>query len=75
MAVTTTVTRLNVYVKLNNGTKTDGTPKPLLSLSLGAIDKTAFDASKAMAIANLLEPCLEKTINTVEKYEVSTISD
>ena len=74
MAVTTTLTKLRVNVKLNNGTKADGTAKTL-SISLGTVSKDAFDAAKAMAIANLLEPCLEKTIHSVEQVATSTISD
>ena len=74
MAVTTTLNKVSVNVKLNNGTNANGTAKTL-SLSLGSLNKAAFDASKAMAIVDLLEPCLEKTLHSVEKVEVSTLAD
>ena len=74
MAVTTTTSKVSVNVKLNNGTNANGTEKTL-SLSLGSLNKSAFDADKVMAIVALLEPCLEKTVNSVEKVEVSTLTD
>ena len=73
MAITSTTSKVSVNVKLNNGTNTNGTPKTL-TVSLGSLNKDAFDADKAMAIVELLEPCLEKTINSVEKVEVSTLT-
>ena len=74
MATTSTTSKVSVNVKMNNGTNTDGTAKTL-SLSLGSLNKSAFDADKAMAIVALLEPCLEKTLHSVEKVEVSTLTD
>ena len=74
MATTSTTSKVSVNVKMNNGTNTDGTAKTL-SLNLGSLNKSAFDADKVMAIVDLLEPCLEKTVNSVEKVEVSTLTD
>lgn len=74
MAITTTLNSTKVNVKLNNGTNANGTTRTV-SFSLGSLNKAAFDADKAMAIVALLEPCLEKTLNSVEKVEVSTLAD
>lgn len=68
MPATTTTTKISVNVMLNNGNN------KTLSISLGSLNKDAFDADKVMAIVDLLEPCLEKTINSVEKVEVSTLT-
>ena len=73
MAVTTEIQKVAVNVKLNNGTTASGKVKTL-TLKLGALNKDTFDASKAYAIADLLAPCLEKAIYSVEKVETSTIS-
>ena len=73
MAVTTTVSKVSVNVKVNNGTNANGTTKTL-SINLGSLNKDTFDAHKAMAIVGLLAPCLEKTLNSVEKVEVSTLT-
>lgn len=71
MAVTTTLTSTKVNVVLNKNGANSGT----INLSLGSLNKAAFDAAKAMAIVDLLEPCLEKTLHHVEKAEVSTLSN
>ena len=73
MAVTTTVSKISVNVKVSNGTNANGTPKTL-SIGLGSLDKDAFNADKAKAIVDLLEPCLAKTRLSVEKVEVSTLT-
>ena len=73
MAITSTTSKVSVNVKLNNGTNANGTPKAL-TVSLGALNKDAFDADKAMAIVGLLAPCLEKSLVSVEKVEVSTLT-
>lgn len=74
MAAVTTLNKVSVNVKVNNGTTPTGTVKTL-SVSLGSLNKDAFDADKAMAIVRLLEPCLEKALVSVEKVEVSTLTD
>ena len=68
MAVTTTVSKISVNVKVNNGNN------KTLSINLGSLNKDAFNADKAMAIVGLLSPCLEKTVSSVEKVEVSTLT-
>lgn len=73
MAVTSTTTSIKVNVVLSNGTNANGTVKTI-NLSLGSLDKDAFNADKAMAIIDLLEPCLEKTRLRVEKHETSSLT-
>lgn len=70
MAVTTTLASTKVYVVLNKNGANSGT----INLSLGSLNKAAFDADKAMAIVGLLSPCLEKTVARVEKADVSTLT-
>ena len=45
-----------------------------VSVSLGNLNKDAFDADKAISIVSLLSPVLDKSIVTVEKVETSTVS-
>ena len=73
MAVSSAVKKVSVNIKLNNGT-TNGVVKTL-SLSLGTLNKTSFDAQKAMNIVNLLGDCLSKPVYAVEKVEVSTLTE
>ena len=70
MAVTTTLASTKVYVVLNKNGANSGT----VNLSLGSINKDAFNADKAMAIVGLLSSCLENTVSSVEKVEVSTLT-
>ena len=70
MATTTTLSSTKVYVVLNKNGANSGT----INLSLGSLNKAAFDADKVMAIAEFLEPCLEKTVARVEKLDVSTLT-
>jgi hypothetical protein len=68
MAATTTCTKIAVNLVLDNGSgKT-------VSISLGSLNKTAFDADKVMAIVSLLTPCLDKSLVRTEKVEVSTLT-
>ena len=68
-----TLKKVSVNLKLEHGTDSEGNIK-LVNLSLGSLSKDTFDADKALAIAALLEPCLNDTVDSVEKTEVSTIT-
>ena len=70
---TVTSTKLRVNVKLDNGTTATGATKTV-SISLGSLNKDAFDADKAVTLAGLLSPVLSKSIVTIEKVETSAIS-
>ncbi len=74
MAVTSTLKKVSVNVKLDNGTDALGNVKTV-SVNLGNLSVQNFDAAKAMAIVNLLEPCFTKTVYSVEKVEVSTLEE
>ncbi|MBQ7544224.1 MAG: hypothetical protein IJT02_04690 [Synergistaceae bacterium] len=73
MPATVTTSKIRVNVKLNNGTTATGATKTV-SVSLGNLNKDAFDADKAISIVSLLSPVLDKSIVTVEKVETSTVS-
>ncbi len=70
---TTALNKVSVSVVLEDGTDAKGNLKTT-SISLGTLDKDNFNADKALAIVSLLEPCLSKTLYSVRKTEVSTLS-
>lgn len=70
---TTTLKKVSVNIKLDNGIDTEGRARTV-SISLGSLSKDNFDADKALAVVAALEPCLSKTVSTVEKTETSTIA-
>ena len=74
MAAITTLEKVAVSLKLNNGTTATGKLKTV-SLSLGKLNKAAFNADKVMAIVNLLSPCLAKNVEQVVKTETSQLED
>lgn len=74
MAVTTTLKKVSVALKVNNGLDAHGSIKTA-SINLGPLSTANFDAGKAMAIVNLIQPCLENTRHSVEKIEVSTLTE
>ena len=75
MAIKTTTTALRASMKLDNGTTAAGTKKTV-SVSFPALNKDAWDATKAWAIANALDNgVLSKTLCWVEKTEVTEILD
>ena len=69
---TVTLQKVSVNIKLDNGTDDEGRQRTV-SISLGALSKDNFDADKALAVKEALEPCLDKEVYSVEKVEVSTI--
>ena len=71
MAVSSTTDKISVNVKLNNGTS-NGVVKTV-TVSLGTLSTTGFDAQKAKNVVNLLGDCLSKPVYTIEKVEVSTL--
>lgn len=67
MSATTTLTKTSVSIKLDNGNS------KTVSVSLGSLDKSAFDADKAMNIIALLANILDKQISTIEKTDKSEL--
>ena len=74
MAVITTPKKVSVNVKLDNGTDDKGNVRTV-NLSLGNLSLSGFDAAKAMAVVNLIKPCLCHTVYNVEKVEVSDLEE
>ena len=73
MAVLDDLTKVNVALKLNNGTK-DGNVQTV-DVSLGTLNINTYDNQKAMNIINLLKPCLDKDVYKVQKVATSTLSN
>lgn len=70
---TSTANKVSINVKLNDGVDETGSVKTV-GVSLGSLSVSGFDADKALEVVNLLGACLTKTVYTVEKTEVTTLS-
>ena len=64
---------VKVAVNLNNGTDSQGNTKTV-AISMGSLNKSTFDADKALAIVGAMGPVLDKSVEHVSKTEVSTIT-
>ncbi len=73
MPATTTVTKIACNILVNNGTTQTGAIKTA-TVSLGSINKDAFDADKAYAIAEVVATCLTKALYDIRKVETSSIN-
>ena len=71
MAVENVVNKISVNMKLNNGTKDGKTVT--VSQTLPTMSLAAYDDEKAMAVIDAIAPCLEKSLNGVEKVVVSKL--
>ena len=67
------IKKLSVTVRLENGRDTSGNMR-YVGISLGSLSKDGFDADKALAVVELLKPCLNKSVGYTEKTAVSTLS-
>ena len=74
MAVTTTLDKIAVKMNLNNGTDSSGNVKTV-SVNLGSLNPSTYDASKAMAIIAAIAPCLTKTVYSVQEVRTNTLTD
>ena len=74
MAATATVKKIACNLLLNNGTTQTGAVKTA-TISMGTLDKDAFDADKALALVNLITPCLEKSLYECTKVETSKLQN
>ena len=59
MAVTETVTRTAVVIKLDSGQTTSTGQTKTVNVNLGSLSPARYDADKVMSIVNLLIPCFE----------------
>lgn len=64
--------KIAVSIKLDDGTNPSGSTKTV-SVSLGTLDKDAWDNDKAFAIVEALSPAFEKTIDSVIKTETAQL--
>ena len=67
------VKSIRVSILLDNGTDSQGNVKTV-NVQLGNLSETNFDDDKALAVVSVLGPCLSKTVVSVEKTEVSTLT-
>ncbi len=70
---TTTLNKVSVVFKLENGTDAEGNIK-YVDLPLGNLSTDNFDADKALAVKSVLAPCLSKTVGRVEMIQTSIVS-
>lgn len=74
MAVTTQLENIAVKMLLNNGTDAQGNTKTV-SVNLGSLSTTGYDATKVLAVVDAVENCLSKTISAVQEVRTSLLSD
>ena len=72
MAVEARINSIRCNMKLNNGLDSAGNVKTL-NVSLGTLNKDAWDAQKAMNIVELARPCFSRTVYSTEKTESDTL--
>ena len=66
-----TLEKQQAYLRLNNGTSASGTIQTV-SVSLGTLNASNWDADKALAVADKLEACLTKTIYQFQGVSTTT---
>lgn len=71
-----TLTKRTLSMALDNGTDSEGKQQTVnVAMNFfGGIDKGAWNADKALAIAEAAEACLTKTIFNVQTGTTSTIT-
>ena len=69
----TTLSKVSVNIKLDNGPDDEGRQRTV-SVSLGNLSASNFDADKVLAVKNALEPCLDKEVYSVEMIQTSIIT-
>lgn len=73
-AVTETVEKEVVQLKLHNGTTPAGVVQTV-NQNLGTLNPNAWDATKVMAITEALTSCLSKTIHAVNHVRTTSLVD
>lgn len=69
----TALKKVSVQMRLNNGTDSQGNVKTV-SLNIGTLSTSGYNADKALAISQLISPCLAKSLVSVDEVKVSTIT-
>ena len=75
MAVTSTLEKIAVRMNLNNGTDAQTGEVKTVSVNLGSLNPTAYNAQKVMNIVEVLAPCLTKSVVSVQEVRTSTLTD
>lgn len=70
---TVTPRKISVNIKLDDGVDSQGNAK-YVTISLGKISLTGYNQDKAVALVNLLTPCLDKTHHATEEVKVNTLT-
>lgn len=74
MSSKATTQKMTLTLKLDNGTTTSGMVKTI-SQTVGTINKDAWDNDKALAIGQLVAPCLTKSIYAIEQGIINYIQE
>ena len=74
MAVVSTLEKIAVKMLLNNGQDEQGNTKTV-SVNLGSLNPTAYDASKALAVVAGIIPCLSRTLSSIQEVRTSTLDE
>lgn len=74
MATTSTITKINFRLLLDNGTTASGDVRTV-TVTLPMISVSGYTDEKAMAIANALEPLLSKSIYVCNKVVTSRVDE
>lgn len=72
MAVVT-LKKVTVNLVLNNGTDSQGHVKTVNS-SLGNLSETNYDDDKALAVVSALQPCMSKTLVSVQRNDINNLT-
>ena len=68
-----TLRKVDVKVKLNNGTDAQGKAK-YANISLGDLSEENYDADDALEVVTALAPCLSKTVSMVNQTKESSLT-
>lgn len=65
--------KISINIKLNNGTDSEGNQRTV-SVPFGTLSQYNFNADKVLAVIAALEPCLDKSLSSIEMVELSNIT-
>lgn len=74
MAATSTVTKIQVKLQLDNGTTASGNVKTV-AVTFPNISVSGYDPTKALNIANAAEDVLSKSIYVVEDIKTGRVDE
>lgn len=65
--------KISVAVVLDDGQDSSGNPKTV-NCTVPSLNKTYYDNTSMLSVIGALEPCLSKSITTIRKTTVSSLS-